>query len=577
MKAVLLILFAGWCACLACGESVYRRSMDRVSSLDPADAASIYAARSAQLVYETLLEYDYRARPYRLIPGLAAALPEVQSNGLVYVVRLDPEARFQSDACFGRDADGRARGRAVTADDVVFSLKRLGDRRVASPGEWLVLDMIRGMRAFAEASMGGSSTDYARPVSGLEALDERTVRITLTRPAHQFVWYLAMCFTAVVPREAVEQYGAAFGSHAVGSGPYRLAEWRRNHRMAFVRDPAWRGWRKGPAALTAGASEVPFDRIVYSVIDDVSTQWLCFLAGELDFLGEIARDNWDVVIDGTGRLNEPLKRRGITLYAMPTLEVAYIGINMEDPVLGPNRALRQALNCAFDSAAWVRFFNHRTVVCDGPVPPGTDGRLETPFPYAYDPARARALLREAGYPDGMDPRTGKRLELTVDLGRTSQDVRESTELLVSFFARVGISLKAQYHNWPTFLRRVSGRQSQMFRIGWVGDYPDAENFLQLFYGRNVSPGPNRCNYVNPRFDQVYEAACAAPDEAARNRLWAEAQDLVREDCTWVFLHFQKVYSLCQSRVRNYVPSDFPYGTEKYLRTRVTRTADNRSD
>ena len=551
--------------------------MDRVSSLDPADAASIYAARSAQLVYETLLEYDYRARPYRLIPGLAAALPEVQSNGLVYVVRLDPEARFQSDACFGLDADGRARGRAVTADDVVFSLKRLGDRRVASPGEWLVLDMIRGMRAFAEASMGGSATDYARPVSGLEALDAQTVRITLTRPAHQFAWYLAMCFTAVVPREAVEQYGAAFGSHAVGSGPYRLAEWRRNHRMAFVRDPSWRGWRKGPAALTAGAGDVPFDRIVYSVIDDVSTQWLCFLAGELDFLGEIARDNWDVVIDGTGGLNEPLKRRGITLYSMPTLEVAYIGINMEDPVLGPNRALRQALNCAFDSAAWVRFFNHRTVVCDGPVPPGTDGRLETPFPYAYDLDRARALLREAGYPEGVDPQTGKRLELTVDLGRTSQDVRESTELLVSFFARVGISLKAQYHNWPTFLRRVSGRQSQMFRIGWVGDYPDAENFLQLFYGRNVSPGPNRCNYVNPRFDQVYEAACAAPDDSARNRLWAEAQELVREDCPWVFLHFQKVYSLCQSRVQNYVPSDFPYGTEKYLRTDVIRTLGSRSD
>ena len=93
MKAVLLIFVAGWCACQAYGETVYRRSMDRVSSLDPADAASIYAARSAQLVYETLLEYDYRARPYRLIPGLAAALPEVQSNGLVYVVRLDPEAR----------------------------------------------------------------------------------------------------------------------------------------------------------------------------------------------------------------------------------------------------------------------------------------------------------------------------------------------------------------------------------------------------------------------------------------------------------------------------------------------------
>jgi len=273
-----------------------------------------------------------------------------------------------------------------------------------------------------------------------------------------------------------------------------------------------------------------------------------------------------VVIDGTGGLSEPLKRRGITLYSMPVMDVAYLGINMDDPVLGTNKKLRQALNCAFDGAAWVKFFNHRTVVCEGPLPPGMEGRLETPFPYAYNPGKARALLAEAGYPDGIDPKTGKRLELTVDLGRTSQDIRESTELLVSFFARAGISLKAQYHNWPTFLRRVSNRQSQMFRIGWAGDYPDAENFLQLFYGRNVSPGPNRTNYVNPEFDRLYEAACAAADAAERNRIWGLAQDVVREDCPWVFLHYQKSYSLAHSRVLNYLPSDFAHGNERHLRT-----------
>ena len=548
------------------GEAVFRRSMDRVSSMDPADASSLYAARAVQLTYETLLEIDYRARPYRLIPGLAEALPEVQSNGRAYVIRLQSEARFQPHPCFGADVAGRLRGRPVVADDVVFSLKRLADRRVASPGSWLVADVIEGMRAFSEASATGDVTDYTVPVVGLTALDAQTVKIVLTRPMHQFVWYLAMCYTAVVPHEAVTAYGDDFGSHAVGTGPYRLAEWRRNHQMTFTRDPAWRGWREGPAAWAKGDKAVPFDSVVYRVIDDVSTQWLCFLSGELDFLGEVSRDNWDVVIDGSGGLAEPLRRRGITLYAIPTLEVAYIGINMDDPVLGPNRALRQALNCAFDSAAWVRFFNNRAVVCDGPVPPGTAGRLETPFPYASDLEKAKALLRAAGYPEGIDPKTGKRLELTLDLGRTSQDIRESTELMVSFLARVGIALKPQYHNWPTFLRRVSGRQSQMFRIGWVGDYPDAENFLQLFYGKNVSPGPNRTNYVNPAFDRLYEAACAATDEAERNRYWAQAQELVREECPWVFLHFQKAYSLCQARVRNYVPSDFPYGSEKYLRT-----------
>ncbi|MDD3546284.1 MAG: ABC transporter substrate-binding protein [Kiritimatiellae bacterium] len=552
--ALMLALAAG-------GETVFRRGMERVSSMDPAAAVSLYASRAVQLVYEPLLEFDYAERPYRLVPGLAESLPEVRSNGLVYVFRIHPEARFHSDRCFGAAAGGGARGRAVCAEDVVYSLKRLADRRVASPGAWLVEDMIAGMRAFADASLTGDATDYAFDVSGLKALDGRTVRIGLTRPAHQFIWYMAMAYTAVVPREAVDFYGADFGGHAVGTGPYRLAGWRRNHQMTFERDAGWRGW---PAR---GGGPRPFDKVVYRVIDDSSTQWLCFLAGELDFLGEISRDNWDAVIGADGALAHDLREQGISLYSMPALEVAYVGINMEDPVLGKNRALRQALNCAFDSGAWARFLNNQVLPCDGPVPPGIEGRLESPFPYAYDLERARALLREAGYPEGVDPRTGRRLELTLDLGRTSQDIRESTELMVAFFGRVGIALKPQYHNWPTFLRRVSGRQSQMFRIGWVGDYPDAENFLQLFYGKNVSPGPNRTNFADDGFDRLYEAACGAADAAERDRCWADAQALVREECPWIFLHFRRAYSLCQARVLNYVPSDFPYGAEKHLRVR----------
>ena len=551
----------------ASGETVFRRAMERVFSMDPADAASVYSAQMVQMVYETLLEFDYQARPYALIPGLAVAMPEVSSNGLVYLLSLKDDAQFQTDPCFGMDANGHARGRIVTAQDVVFSLKRLADRRVASPGSWVVEDTIVGMRAFAEASMIGVATDYALPVAGLNAVNDRTVRIELTRPMHQFIWYLAMAYTAVVPYEAVQKYGENFSSHAVGTGPYRLATWQRNHQITYERDRSWRGWGVGPAAVIGESAEtIPFDRVIYRVIDDVSTQWLCFLAGELDFLGNVSRDNWDVVIDASGQLTEPLKRRGIVLHSIPTLEVAYVGFNMDDPVVGGNRVLRQALNCAFDSKAWVRFFNQRTIVCDGPVPLGIAGRLETPFAYASNFEKAKMLLAKAGYPGGVDPATGRRLELTMDLGRTSQDVRESTELMVSFMARVGVSLKPQYHNWPAFLRRVSSRQSQMFRIDWTGDYPDAENFLQLFHSRNVSPGPNRTNYINPSFDKVYETACATSDATQRNQYWAQAQEIIREDCPWLFLHYQKAFSLCQSNVRAYVPSDFPYGAEKYLRT-----------
>lgn len=550
------------------GGPAFRRSMERVPSLDPALCSSLCSAHAVQLVYEPLLDIDYLARPYRLIPRLAAEMPRPGPDGKTYRIRLRPDIRFQPDPCFGTDASGRPRGRAVTAEDAAFSLKRLADAKVSSPGSWLVLDSIAGMRAFHERSKSPAPTDYALPVAGLRVPDALTLEISLARPLHQFLWYLAMGYTAVVPREAVMRYGADFGSRAVGTGPYRLAEWRRNHRMVYTRDPAWPGWRTGPAAIrpAAAAAGAPFDRIVYSVIDDASTQWLCFLAGELDFLGEISRDNWDVVVDASGGLSEKLRERGVTLHSIPALEVAYVGINMDDPVLGPNKALRQALNCALDAPAWARFFNNRVIPCDGPVPPGTAGRLEAPFPYSANLEKARALLHRAGYPDGIDPKTGRRLELTLDLGRTSQDIRESTELLVSFFARAGIALVPQYHNWPAFLRLVAQRRSQMFRIGWIGDYPDAENFLQLFYGKNASPGPNRCNYANPAFDRLYEAACAEPSPEARDEIWRRAQAIVREDCPWIFLHFRKAYSLCGPRVKNYVPSDFPFGAERFLRT-----------
>lgn len=546
-------------------NATFRRMLERITSMDPAQGVSVYAARAIQMSYETLLEFDYKARPYKLIPGLAEKMPEVSEDGLVYEFTVRPDARFFADPCFGKNADGRFKNRPVTAADVVFSLKRLSDRKVASPGSWLMDDSVKGMRAFADASTGEAATDYSMDVAGLQVLGDRRVRIELTQPRQQFLWYFAMAYTAVVPHEAVEYYGDDFGNHAVGSGAYQLAKWRRNHQMDFVRNKTWRGWKKGPASFDPSGELLPFDRFVFRVIDDVSTQWLCFLSGELDFLGSITRDNWDVVIGPNGQIDESLKDRGIKLYCIPALEVFYIGFNMDDPVLGNNRKLRQALNCAFDSERWVRFFNNRAIECDGPIPPGVEARVETPFKYRFDLDKAKRLLAEAGYPDGIDPKTGRRLVLNLDMGRTSQEIRESTDLLVSFYNKVGISIKPHFHNWPVFLKNISNRQSQMFRIGWIGDYPDAENFLQLFYSHNVSPGPNRVNYVNPEVDRLYEMAVKTMDDEKRNRMWKELQEIVREDCPWLYMYYRKTYTLCNDRVIGYYPTDFPYATEKYYR------------
>ncbi len=526
--------------------ATFRRPIERVASMDPIRAAAVYDASAVTLVYEPLLDIDYYARPYRLRPGLCE-MPQVSEGGKVYTFTIREGSRFQDDACFARaGAEAVKSGRAVTAADLVYTLNRLGATTNASPGMWI---------------MSG--------VAKTEAVDARRVRITLKKPLHVFPWLMAMPNTGVVPPEAVAYYGTSFGSHPVGSGAYRLAEWRRNHRMVFVRNSAWRGWSCPADCEARGENGKPvagefYDRLELLVIDDESTKWLMFLSGEIDYLGGISNNNWDAVVGADGKLEPALAGRGVRLHSDSTLQVMYLGLNLDDPVL-KNRKLRQALNCAFNFPAWKRFYNNRLAPADGPVPTGVDGRLDTPFAYTFDLAKAKRLLAEAGYPGGIDPKTGRRLELTVTLGRATQDAREQAELVASFYSAIGIRLEAKYMTWDAYLKAVNEGRVAIFFLGWVGDYPDAENFLQLFHSKNLSPGPNHSNYRNQEFDRLYDAAIAATNADARNAAWRKAAAIVREDCPWIFLHYPKAYTLTRTSVLGYVPTDFPYGMEKHLR------------
>ena len=179
-------------------------------------------------------------------------------------------------------------------------------------------------------------------------------------------------------------------------------------------------------------------------------------------------------------------------------------------------------------------------------------------------------MAEAGYPGGIDSRTSRRLVLTLSIGRATQESREAGELTASFFEKIGVKLELQFMTWDAFLRAVSEGRTQLFRMGWVGDYPDAQNFLQLFHSCNVSPGPNRSSYVNAEFDREYDAALAAESVEVRNEHWRRCQEIVREDCPWVFMHYNMAHSLVRARVGNYIPSDFPYGQERFYRVEESK-------
>ncbi len=522
----------------------------RIGGFDPAKAGDFASASAYARVYEGLLQYDYEARPYRVIPALAAAMPEISADGLEYTFRLRPDARFADDPCFV--ATG-GRGREVTAQDFVYSLKRVADAKVASSGWWAFSDRIEGLDEFRAASLGPEPTDYDRPVAGLTAPDAHTLRLRLKRPYPQLRWVLALHYAYAVPREAVEYYGDAFARHPVGSGPYRLAEWRPNYRMVFERNPA--------------ASDPPaIGRIALHVVQDPTTQWLLFLQGRLDLVA-VSRDNWDAVFDERGELRPEVRRRGVAAERWPTLEVQYIGFNMDDPVVGPNRALRQALAWAFDGEAWSRFHGGRVMRPDSPVPEGIAGYAGLPAgAIGYDLDRARALLAEAGYPSGLDPRTGRRLQLTLEIADADRpEIRQSTDLFAQFMDRIGVVIQPSFNNRPTFFQKIARRQAQLFRLSWVADYPDAQNFLQLFYGPNASPGPNRTNYANAEYDRLYEQMRDLPDGPERTALCARMAEMVVADAPWLLIGRPIEVALRRERLENYRPHAFPYGMEKYWR------------
>lgn len=527
----------------------------RIGGFDPARAGDFASASAYAHVYEGLLQYDYSARPYRVIPAIAESLPEVSSDGLEYVFRLRAGVRFQDDPCF---VETGGRGREVTAADFVYSIQRVADPFTGSSGWWAFSDRIVGLDEFRAAATAGGRADYDRPVEGLSADDARTLRIRLKRPYPQLLWVLAMHYAYAVPREAVEFYGEAFPRHPVGCGPYRLAQWRPNYRMIFERRPEW----SDPAA--PGAPAIP--RLALHVVQDPTTQWLLFLQGRLDLLA-VARDNWDAVFDEGGALRPELARRGIAAERLESLEIQYIGFNMDDPVLGPNRALRRALAHAFDADAWSRFHGGRVRPAHSPIPEGVAGDPgPPPNAVAFDLDRARALLAEAGYPGGADPRTGRRLQLTLEIADADRpDIRQSTDLFVQFMDRLGVVVQPGYNNRPTFFQKLARRQAQMFRLSWVADYPDAQNFLQLFYGPNASPGPNRANYVNPEYDRLYERYRDLPDGPERTALGARMVELLAEDAPWLLLGRPVEVVLLNPRLRNYRPHAFPHGMEKHWR------------
>jgi ABC-type transport system substrate-binding protein len=537
------------------------------TSFDPPFASDAASDGIIENVFDTMLDYDYLARPVVLVPRALEALPRVEDGGRTYVCRIRKGIHFAPDPAF------KGRPRELTAADFAYAFKRVLDPAVKSPWLWLIEGKLQGAdEAQAKARRDGRF-DYDAPLPGLEVIDRYTLRIRLVRPDLRFPYVLAMTAMAAQAREVVEAYGADIGAHPVGTGPYRLGEYKRSARIVLEANAAYRETYYTPAGPVPAASQAvaqalqgkrlpQASRIEINIIEEGQARWLAFLNREIDFLDILPADFTEQALDANGRLLPWLADRGIVHDVLLRPNTWWVYFNLDDPVVGgysrEKIALRRAIGMGYDNAEAIRvLLKGRAVPAYGPVPPdiaGYDPHLRTDA-QIYDPALARALLDRFGYKDRdgdgyRETPDGK--PLTIERWSTPNSAaRQGDELWKKNMDAIGIRLVVRKDRVPELRKMARLGKIPMRSDGWNADYPDAENFMQLLYGPS---GPeNNARFNLPAFNALYERARALPDSPERTQLFDRMTQMVIAYAPWRMTYHVLEDSVRHPWIGTYVP------------------------
>lgn len=530
------------------------------TGLDPASASDNATLSLLENLFDPLLRYDYLARPAKLRPNTATAMPQVSADGLTYTFRIRPGIYFTPDPAF------KGVKREVTAADYVYSLERLRDPSIRSPWSY----MVEGKR--------------------VEAVDRYTLRIRLAAPDNNFLFYLATPATGVVAREVIEAYPGQAGNHPVGTGPFMIGEWKRSDRIVLLANPystavfsATPGDDPEDRAIAAAleGKRLPLvDRIDVKIAEEFQGRMLGFLNGEYDYLEQIPESMTEMVVQD-GELKPELAARGIVLSRFPVLQTYYMWMNMNDPVVGgygkDRVALRRAISMSYNSAQDIALLKKGFAIkAESPLPPnvlGYDPDYRSPVP--YNPALANALLDRHGYDqrdaDGFRRAPGgKPLTLTMHSEATVGG-RLRDELWRKCLNAIGLRVVFRSDKKTEIIKASRLGTVQMFESNWIADFPDGDNFYQLLYG----PNAGRANYSRfnlPEYNVRYERARLLTDGAERNKLYIEMNQLLHAYNPWVPLTHVLSGDLRHPWLKNYKRHPVEFTTWRYLDVDVAQRA-----
>jgi len=474
---------------------IYYRLNTNPTTLDPALIVDVTGGSISAKIFNGLVRMD---RDLNIIHDIASEW-NISADGLVYTFKLKKGVRFSNNT-------------EVKAKDFKYSFERVLNPKGMSPNTW-VFDKIKGAREFINGK--------AKDVSGIKALSDYVLEITLDRPFSPFLNLLTMTAAYVVPENEAKKWGVDFSSHPVGTGPFILRNWLPNRELQLD-------------ARKEYFDDIPkVQGIIYKIIPEDLTTITEFELGNLDVIG----------VPASAFSHFKKDKKWVNLMSsINSINTYYLGLNCSKKPFD-NPILRKALNYAIDKKKILKtVYEQRGRLASGPVP-DTLRKWKTPELYEYNPAKARELIKAAGYPNGLEVN----FYITAD-----NEVVDIAEVIQSYLKKAGVKANIKQLEWSAYKQAINKGETDMFWLGWFADYPDPENFLfPLFHSANFGPAGNRAMYKNPSLDALIEKGQHANSLKERDMYYEKAENMIVDEAPWVFFWHRTDYTLRQPWVKNY--------------------------
>ena len=526
IKEKIFIVITGFLICISsCSHHEKAKNIfhyneqSGIATLDPAFAKNQSIMWAVHQIYNTLVQIDNHLN---LVPSLAKSW-DISADNLTFTFHLRNDVYFQDNPAFPN-----GKGRKMTARDVVYSFERILDPATASSGAWIFNGRVDTVQPF-------------------KAIDDSTFQLKLLKPFHPILGVMSMQYCSIVPREVVEKYGKDFRRYPCGTGPFEFVAWEEGQALVLKKNPNY--FEKD----STGARLPYLDGIKITFLQNKATEFLEFQQKRLDFVNEIDPSFKDEILTKGGVLRKDWIGK-IVLVKHPALTTEYLGFLCDSSLpLVKNSPLkdvriRQAINYGFNRKKMMLYIRNSigTAATSGFIPKGFPSFDTSAVKgYHYDQAKALELLKEAGYPNGVGLPPFKLF--TVPL------YADFASFIANELLQIGIKINVEVIQKGLLLEQTAKSEALFFRGSWIADYPDAENFLSVFYSKNPAP-PNYTRYNNPKFDRLYEESLSEKNDSIRYKLYQQADQVMIKDAPVVPLWYDEVIWLVQPYVKNFIPN-----------------------